>query len=82
MLKVVEATIDEEGVVQLIEPLQLPKSARAFVVIFGEELHVPMSALLSETALADDWLRLEEDAAWAHLQPDSSSYTKLSEGVS
>ena len=28
MLKVVEATIDEEGTVQLIEPLQLPKSAR------------------------------------------------------
>ncbi len=28
MLKVVEATIDEEGAVQLIEPLQLPKSAR------------------------------------------------------
>jgi len=26
-------------------------------------------ALLSEAALAEDWLRPEEDAAWAHLQP-------------
>ena len=77
-----EEFVDEQGPVQLIEPLQLPKSALAFVVIFGEELHVPMSALLSETALADDWLRPEEDAAWAHLHPDSSSYTKLSEDVS
>jgi len=26
-------------------------------------------ALLSEAALAEDWLRPEEDKAWAHLQP-------------
>jgi len=25
--------------------------------------------LLSEAALAEDWNRAEEDAAWAHLQP-------------
>ena len=70
MLKVVEATIDEQGTVQLIEPLQLPKSARAFVVIFGEELHVPDTTLLNGISL---WNCPEEDAAWAHLQPDSSS---------
>ena len=27
------------------------------------------SALLSEAALARDWDRSEEDAAWSHLQP-------------
>jgi hypothetical protein len=27
------------------------------------------TALLSEKALAEDWNRPEEDAAWAHLQP-------------
>lgn len=26
-------------------------------------------ALLAETALTEDWLKLEEDEAWAHLQP-------------
>ena len=73
MLKVVEATIDEKGNVTLLEPLQLPKPARAFVVIFSEKLQVPATALLSEAALAEDWLRPEECAAWAHLQPDESA---------
>ena len=31
------------------------------------------AALLSEAALAEDWNRPEEDAAWAHLQPGKSS---------
>ena len=73
MLKVVEATIDEQGTVTFLEPLQLPEPARAFVVIFSEELQVPATALLSEAALAEDWLRPEECAAWAHLQPDESA---------
>ena len=30
-------------------------------------------ALLSEPALAEDWNRTEEDAAWAHLQSPKSS---------
>ena len=73
MLKVVEATIDEKGTLQLIEPLQLPEPARAFVVLFSEEIFVSATALLSEAALAEHWLRPEEDIAWAHLQPDESS---------
>ena len=73
MLKVVEATIDEKGTVTLLEPLQLPKPARAFVVLFSEEIFVSATALLSEAALAEHWLRPEEDIAWAHLQPDESS---------
>jgi hypothetical protein len=30
------------------------------------------TALLAEPALAEDWSRPEEDAAWSHLQPESS----------
>ena len=76
MLKTVEATIDEQGNVTLVEPIQLPKPARAFVTIFNEEPNVPETALLSEAALAEHWLRPEEDDAWAHLQhldPEKSS---------
>ncbi len=76
MLKTVEATIDEQGNVKLVKPIQLPKPARAFVTIFNEDLNVPETALLSEAALAEHWLRPEEDAAWAHLQhldPEKSS---------
>ncbi|MBK1648985.1 hypothetical protein [Rhabdochromatium marinum] len=29
-------------------------------------------AYLNEPALAEYWLKSEEDAAWAHLQPDGS----------
>lgn len=29
---------------------------------------LPETALLSEAALAEDWNRSEEDAAWSHLQ--------------
>jgi hypothetical protein len=28
------------------------------------------TALLSESALGEDWDRPEEDAAWSHLQPE------------
>ena len=68
MLKTVEATIDEQGNVKLVKPIQLRRPLRAFVTIFSEELDVPATALLSEAALAEDWLSPEEDAAWAHLQ--------------
>jgi hypothetical protein len=30
------------------------------------------TALLAEPALAEDWSRPEEDAAWSHLQPGNS----------
>jgi hypothetical protein len=37
------------------------------------------TALLSEAALAEDWNRPEEDAAWSHLQPDNAR-SEQSEG--
>ena len=33
------------------------------------EPYADEAALLSEAALAEDWDRPEEDAAWSHLQP-------------
>jgi hypothetical protein len=71
MIKTVEAVIDEQGQVRLLESVQLPAVRRALVTILEEEpaLHVPETALLSEAALAQDWNRPEEDAAWSHLQP-------------
>lgn len=68
MLKTVEATIDEQGNVKLLEPIQLPKPGRAVVIILSEELNVSETALLSENALAEHWLRPAEDAAWQHLK--------------
>ena len=68
MLQTIEATIDEQGNVRLLEPIQLSKPQRAFVTILTEERDLPETALLSEATLAEDWNRSEEDAAWSHLQ--------------
>jgi hypothetical protein len=48
----------------------LPAVRRALVTILEEEpaLHLSETALLSEAALAVDWNRPDEDAAWSHLQ--------------
>ncbi len=49
MLITVESTIDEQGNVKLLEPIQLSKPERAFVIIFNEEHTISETALLSET---------------------------------
>ncbi|MDX1252033.1 MAG: hypothetical protein IDH49_07255 [Gammaproteobacteria bacterium] len=71
MIRTVEAIIDEQGRVRLLESISLPEAHRALVTILDEGPSAPASetALLSETALAADWNRPEEDAAWSHLQP-------------
>jgi hypothetical protein len=71
MIRTLEATIDERGTVRLLEAVDLPTSRRALVTILDEEPRVLIHelALLSEAALAEDWDRPEEEAAWSHLQP-------------
>jgi hypothetical protein len=71
MIRTIEAIIDERGAVRLLEPIELPSAHRALVIILEEEpvVHVNETALLSESALAVDWNRPEEDTAWSHLQP-------------
>lgn len=71
MIRTVEAVIDEDGSVRLLEAVELSSTRRALVTILDEEPArlVDEAALLSESALAEDWNRPEEDAAWSHLQP-------------
>jgi hypothetical protein len=70
MIQTVEAVIDEDGKVQLLENVRLPEARRALVTILEEEPATEASetALLSEQSLAEDWNRPEEDEAWLHLQ--------------
>ena len=70
MLQTIEATIDEQGNVRLLQPIQLSKPQRAYVTILADGEDIPDTALLSEAALAKDWNRPEEDAAWSHLHPE------------
>ena len=72
-MKTVEAVIDPNGEVHLVEPIRLERSGTALVTILEEAPTANDAALLSEAALAEDWNLAEEDAAWAHLQPAKSS---------
>jgi hypothetical protein len=70
VIKTVEATIDERGGVHLLEPLTLSRSQRALVTILeeGPAPNADETSRRSEAALAADWTRPEEEAAWAHMQ--------------
>ena len=71
MIQTVEAIIEPDGKVLLLEPVQLSERRRALVTILEDEPTggIPVTALLSEQSLAEDWNRPEEDEAWSHLQP-------------
>ncbi len=72
-MKTVEAIIEPNGNVRLIEPIAISSPCRALVTILEEVPIDHESALLTERVLAIDWNRDEEEAAWAHLQLDKSS---------
>jgi len=71
MIRTVEAVIDEDGTVRLLEPVRPPTARRALVMILEEGPMTPVSesALLSEEVLAQDWNGPEEDEAWSYIQP-------------
>jgi hypothetical protein len=75
MLRTVEVVIDEHRNSHLREPVHLTTARRALVTILEDEpvVGIPETALLSEYALAEDWNRTEEDAAWLRLQSAPSS---------
>ena len=70
MIQTVEAIIEPDGTVFLLESINLTKSRRALVMILEDEpaQSVSTTAVLSEQSLAEDWNRPEEDEAWSHLQ--------------
>ena len=69
MIRTIEAVIDEQGNVRLLEPVHLPSARRALITILEDRpvAGISESALLSEAALTEDWNRPEEDEAWSHL---------------
>jgi hypothetical protein len=70
MIQTIEAVVDATGRVQLLGEVCLSSPRRALVTVLDEPAAIPgEAALLAEAALAVDWNRPEEDAAWSHLQP-------------
>ena len=72
MVRTVEAVIDEQGRVSLLEDVTLSEARRALVTILEDAPKLPNTetALLAEPALARDWNRAEEDEAWSSLQSE------------
>ncbi len=68
MLRTIEAIVEKDGSLRLLEDVELRAGVRALVTILSEDASPHEPALLSEAALAEDWKRQEEDEAWAHLQ--------------
>jgi len=70
MLKSVEAIIEKNGEVRLLEPVKPGLRCRAILTIIIDEKpdDIAETALLSESVLSEDWNRPEEDKAWSHLQ--------------
>jgi hypothetical protein len=70
MIQTVEAVVDATGRVQVLGEIRVSGARRALVTVLEEPAAVPgETALLAEPALAADWNRPEEDAAWSYLQP-------------
>ncbi|GAB4456680.1 MAG: hypothetical protein OHK0029_15080 [Armatimonadaceae bacterium] len=78
-METVEATVDEQGNIHLLEPLRKGRQRRALITILDEPPRpiretklpsAPDTALLSEPALFVDWNRPEEEEAWDHLQSE------------
>ena len=70
MIQTLEAVVDKTGKVKLLTEIRLKESRRAIVTILDEKPNISETALLSEKALAEDWLREEEDEAWAYIQSE------------
>ncbi len=69
MLTTVEAVLQPDGRLKLLEPVHLDKPQHVLVTFLGSSDEAVSGLALSEATLATDWLRNEEDEAWAHLQP-------------
>jgi hypothetical protein len=68
MVRTIEAVVNQDGSLRLLEPVTLTQSMRVFVTLHDEASPDHEATLLSEASLATDWNRPEEDAAWAYLQ--------------
>lgn len=73
MLQTYEAILQPNGTLKFTEPPHFQRSVAQRVLVTFTEPDVASDSIicggvLSEPALAEDWLREEEDMAWKHLQ--------------
>ncbi|WP_413438711.1 hypothetical protein ACFDAU_03920 [Sulfuriferula sp. GW1] len=67
MLQTIEVEIDATGHIHPLESIQNCQWAVALLTLLKPPVDEALQ--LAEPTLAEDWLKPENDAAWAHLQP-------------
>ena len=67
MFTTLEAVLQADGALRFLEPVRLQGTQRVLVTFTQAADEAACGAALSEPSLAADWLRDEEEAAWAHL---------------
>jgi len=65
----IEAEVDANGNIRPVEAVILSPGSRVLITVLDAS-EVSETALLSEAALAADWNRPEEDAAWSYLSQE------------
>ena len=69
MPRTVEAVVEKDGSLRLLEDVELHVGERLLVTLHTGDATSHETALLSEEAFPADWEREEEDEAWSHLHP-------------
>ena len=67
MLQTIEVEVDSTGRIHPLEPVQVIPAGRALLTLLQPQIDEALQ--LAGAALAEDWLKPEEEEAWAHLQP-------------
>jgi len=73
MIQTYQALVNKGGAVQLLQEMDIKTPKRALLIVFDEDFEESfyensLPYLLSESSLAKEWNRPEEDEAWAYLQ--------------
>ncbi|MEZ4698026.1 MAG: hypothetical protein R2832_16535 [Rhodothermales bacterium] len=71
MLKTVEAVLEKDGSLHLLEDIELTQATCVLVVFLDDEADadgISDTTQLSEASLGESWNRSAEDEAWRHLQ--------------
>ena len=66
MLTTIEAIVENDGRIRCLQGVEMAPSQRVLVTILPTPDAAHETALLSEPALAKDWLSAEEESAWQH----------------
>ncbi len=70
VLQTIEAVIDESGHIHWLEKVSLKGSRRVLITLLEDDESQEEVLEAAESALAEDWLKEEEDEAWDHLKKE------------